>query len=58
MRSRSTALSVPETDAEAAVALTQELVRLRTVDAAGATEGGGGNGPTLMSEGHVDVVTE
>ncbi|MEV6702395.1 hypothetical protein AB0M68_35525 [Streptomyces sp. NPDC051453] len=31
MRSRSTALSLPRTDAEAAVALTQELVRLRTV---------------------------
>ncbi|MFG2524866.1 M20 family metallopeptidase [Streptomyces sp. NPDC048527] len=95
MRSRSTALPVPVTDAEAAVALTQELVRLRTVNAAGATEverpaadlvqrlftefgwkyevvevvpgrpntvavveGGGGDGPTLMFEGHIDVVTE
>ncbi|MFB6678382.1 hypothetical protein ACFCWG_39410 [Streptomyces sp. NPDC056390] len=58
MRSRSTALSVPETDAEAAVALTQELVRLRTVNAAGATEGGGGGGPTRMLERHIDVVIE
>ncbi|MFF2167975.1 hypothetical protein ACFVWP_46070 [Streptomyces sp. NPDC058175] len=31
MRSRPTALSLPGTDAEAAVALTQNLVRLRTV---------------------------
>ncbi|MFE2992099.1 hypothetical protein [Streptomyces sp. NPDC059262] len=31
VRSRSTALSVPGTDAGAAVALTQKLVRLRTV---------------------------
>ncbi|MFD3565190.1 M20 family metallopeptidase [Streptomyces sp. NPDC058686] len=95
MRSRSTALPVPVTDAEAAVALTQDLVRLRTVNAAGAAEverpaadlvqrlfkefgwtyevvevvpgrpntvavveGGGGDGPTLMFEGHIDVVTE
>ncbi|MET7518709.1 M20 family metallopeptidase [Streptomyces sp. NPDC005480] len=95
MSSRSTALPVPVTDAAAAVALTQELVRLRTVNAAGATEverpaadvvqrlftefgwkyeavevvpgrpntvavveGGGGDGPTLMFEGHIDVVTE
>ncbi|MCX5080081.1 hypothetical protein ACFC18_12045 [Streptomyces sp. NPDC056121] len=58
MRSRSTALSVPETDAEAAVAPAEERVRLRTVHAAGATEGGGGDGPTLMFEGHIDVVTE
>ncbi|MFE0100743.1 M20 family metallopeptidase [Streptomyces sp. NPDC059009] len=82
-------------DIEAAVSFAQALVRLRTVDAAGATEverpavalvrrlfddfgwpcevteiapgrpnvvavveGGGGLGPTLMFEGHVDVVTE
>lgn len=82
-------------DAEAAVSFTQDLVRLRTVNAAGATEverpaaalvaelftsfgweyevtevapgrpntvavieGGGGAGPTLMFEGHIDVVTE
>ncbi|MFF1399742.1 hypothetical protein ACFVZD_38845 [Streptomyces sp. NPDC058287] len=57
MRSRSTALSVPQTDAEAAVARAKELVRLRTVNAAGVTEGGG-DGPTLMFEGHIDVVTE
>ncbi|GAB2826381.1 M20 family metallopeptidase [Streptomyces daliensis] len=82
-------------DEEAAVALARELVRLRTVNAEGATdverpaaevvtrlfrrfgwehevvevapgrpnvvavvEGGGGDGPTLMFEGHIDVVTE
>ncbi|UNT00137.1 M20 family metallopeptidase [Streptomyces tubbatahanensis] len=82
-------------DTEAAVAFTQELVRLRTVNAAGAeavekpaaelvralfsrfgwehtvtevapgrpnvvavVDGGGGAGPTLMFEGHTDVVTE
>ncbi|WP_372347138.1 M20 family metallopeptidase [Streptomyces sp. KL116D] len=82
-------------DADAAVALTRDLVRLRTVNATGAVEveqpaadlvrrlfddfgwpyevtevapgrpntvavveGGGGPGPTLMFEGHVDVVTE
>ncbi|MEU7580953.1 M20 family metallopeptidase [Streptomyces sp. NPDC041068] len=87
--------TVPVVDTEAAVALTRDLVRLRTVNAAGATEveqpaarlvqrlfadfgwayevmevapgrpntvavveGGGGDGPTLMFEGHVDVVTE
>ncbi|MCQ4209591.1 M20 family metallopeptidase [Streptomyces longispororuber] len=85
----------PVVDADAAVALTRDLVRLRTVNAAGAVEverpaaalvqrlfddfgwpyevtevapgrpntvavveGGGGPGPTLMFEGHVDVVTE
>lgn len=84
-----------EVDAEAAVRLTQDLVRLRTVSEAGAqavegpaaellaglfgefgweyevtevapgrpnlvavVEGGGGDGPTLMFEGHTDVVTE
>ncbi|POX42574.1 acetylornithine deacetylase [Streptomyces sp. Ru73] len=82
-------------DAEAAVAFTQDLIRLRTVNATGATEverpaadlvaalftefgwqhevvevapgrpnviavvdGKGGDGPTLMFEGHTDVVTE
>ncbi|WP_246531167.1 M20 family metallopeptidase [Streptomyces bathyalis] len=82
-------------DAEAAVRLTRDLVRLRTVSDAGAqdvegpavrllaglftefgwehevievapgrtnlvavVEGGGGDGPTLMFEGHTDVVTE
>lgn len=85
-------------DTEAAIALTQELVRLRTVNDGSATgvdvveqpaaelvsalftrfgwahtvtevapgrpnvvaviEGGGGSGPTLMFEGHTDVVTE
>ncbi|GAA2093734.1 M20 family metallopeptidase [Streptomyces albiaxialis] len=82
-------------DTEAAVSLTQALVRLRTVNAEGAeavelpaatlvselftrfgwehtvtevapgrpnvvavVEGGGGPGPTLMFEGHTDVVTE
>ncbi|MGY1439233.1 M20 family metallopeptidase [Streptomyces reniochalinae] len=82
-------------DTEAAVAFTQKLVRLRTVNAAGAeavekpaaelvselfsrfgwehtvtevahgrpnvvavVDGGGGAGPTLMFEGHTDVVTE
>lgn len=85
----------PVPDTEAAVALTQELVRLRTVNCEGAeavekpaaelvsdlftrfgwehtvtevapgrpnvvavVEGGGGDGPTLMFEGHTDVVTE
>ncbi|WP_037577726.1 M20 family metallopeptidase [Phaeacidiphilus oryzae] len=84
-----------ESSAEAAVRLTQRLVRLRTVAAEGATavetpaaeliaelfaefgwphetvevapgrqsviavvEGGGDPGPTLMFEGHTDVVTE
>ncbi|UFQ14297.1 MULTISPECIES: M20 family metallopeptidase [Streptomyces] len=87
--------TVPAVDTDAAVALTQDLVRLRTVNATGATEveqpaallvqrlfaafgwpyevvevahgrpntvavveGGGGDGPTLMFEGHIDVVTE
>jgi succinyl-diaminopimelate desuccinylase len=82
-------------DPAAVVALTQELVRMRTVNAAGAdrveapaaervaalfssygwpydvvevapgrpsviatVDGGGGAGPTLMFEGHTDVVTE
>lgn len=82
-------------DTEAAVALTRDLVRLRTVNAEGAAaverpaaelvselftrfgwehtvtevapgrpsvvavlDGGGGPGPTLMFEGHTDVVTE
>jgi succinyl-diaminopimelate desuccinylase len=82
-------------DAEAAVRLTRDLVRLRTVSDPGASEvegpaadllarlftefgwehevievapgrknlvavveGGGGEGPTLMFEGHTDVVTE
>ncbi|WP_409056217.1 M20 family metallopeptidase [Streptomyces sp. SYP-A7185] len=82
-------------DPAAVVAFTRDLVRLRTVNAAGATEverpaaelvarlftefgwpfevtevapgrpntvavveGGGGDGPTLMFEGHIDVVTE
>ncbi|WP_052866584.1 M20 family metallopeptidase [Streptomyces niger] len=82
-------------DADAAVAFTQDLIRLRTVNATGATdverpaadlvaalftefgwqhevvevapgrpnviaviEGKGGAGPTLMFEGHTDVVTE
>ena len=82
-------------DADAAVSLTRDLVRLRTVSAAGSDEverpaaelvsrlftefgwehevsevapgrpnvvavvdGGGGPGPTLMFEGHTDVVTE
>ncbi|NSC24909.1 M20 family metallopeptidase [Streptomyces albus subsp. chlorinus] len=82
-------------DTEAAVALTRELVRLRTVNSEGAeaveepaaalvaalftrfgwehtvtevapgrpnvvavVDGGGGPGPTLMFEGHTDVVTE
>ncbi|MFE9330083.1 M20 family metallopeptidase [Streptomyces sp. NPDC006925] len=82
-------------DTEEAVAFTQELVRLRTVNSEGAeaverpaadlvaevftrfgwehtvtevapgrpnviatVEGGGGPGPTLMFEGHTDVVTE
>ncbi|MFG3259551.1 M20 family metallopeptidase [Streptomyces sp. NPDC048172] len=82
-------------DTDAAVSLTQALVRLRTVNAEGAeavelpaatlvselftrfgwehtvtevapgrpnvvavVEGGGGPGPTLMFEGHTDVVTE
>ncbi|WP_314173710.1 M20 family metallopeptidase [Streptomyces winkii] len=82
-------------DAEAAVRLTRDLVRLRTVSDPGAAdvegpavrmlselftefgwehevtevapgrpnlvavvEGGGGDGPTLMFEGHTDVVTE
>lgn len=82
-------------DSDAVVAFTRDLVRLRTVNAAGATEverpaaelvarlftefgwpfdvvevapgrpntvavieGGGGDGPTLMFEGHIDVVTE
>lgn len=82
-------------DAEAAVAFTQDLIRLRTVNATGATDverpaadlvaalftefgwqhevvevapgrpnviavvdGHGGEGPTLMFEGHTDVVTE
>ncbi|MGW7077989.1 M20 family metallopeptidase [Streptomyces sp. NPDC054866] len=86
---------VPDIDPTAVVAFTQDLVRLRTVNAAGATdverpaaelvarlftefgweydvvevapgrpntvaviEGGGGEGPTLMFEGHIDVVTE
>ncbi|QPP10161.1 M20 family metallopeptidase [Streptomyces bathyalis] len=85
----------PVVDAEAAVRLTRDLVRLRTVSDAGAqdvegpavrllaglftefgwehevievapgrtnlvavVEGGGGDGPTLMFEGHTDVVTE
>lgn len=85
----------PAVDSAAVVAFTQDLVRLRTVNAAGATEvekpaaelvarlftefgwaydvvevapgrpntvavieGGGGDGPTLMFEGHIDVVTE
>ena len=85
----------PVVDADAAVALTRELVRLRTVSDEGAAEverpaaalvarlftefgwthevvevapgrpsviatveGGGGDGPTLMFEGHTDVVTE
>ncbi|TGB10079.1 M20 family metallopeptidase [Streptomyces sp. MZ04] len=93
--SSSTPLATPAVDAEAAVAFTQDLVRLRTVNATGATEverpaaelvarlfdtfgwtydvvevapgrpntvavieGGGGEGPTLMFEGHIDVVTE
>lgn len=84
-----------DVDTEAAVDLTQALVRLRTVNAEGAeeverpaaelvaelftrfgwehtvtevapgrpnvvavVEGGGGPGPTLMFEGHTDVVTE
>ncbi|SCK58947.1 M20 family metallopeptidase [Streptomyces sp. WMMB 322] len=87
--------SLPVVDAEAAVRLTRDLVRLRTVSDAGAqdvegpavrllaalftefgwehevtevapgrtnlvafVEGGGGDGPTLMFEGHTDVVTE
>ena len=85
----------PVVDADAAVSLTRDLVRLRTVSDAGAgevegpavrllarrftefgwqhevlevapgraslvavVEGGGGDGPTLMFEGHTDVVTE
>ncbi|HEV7625985.1 MAG TPA: ArgE/DapE family deacylase [Streptomyces sp.] len=83
----------PVIDADAAVALTRDLVRLRTVSDAGeaegpavalltelftgfgwnhevievapgrlnlvaVVEGGGGEGPTLMFEGHTDVVTE
>ncbi|NLU73318.1 M20 family metallopeptidase [Streptomyces sp. HNM0575] len=85
----------PVVDADAAVRLTRDLVRLRTVSDAGAdqvetpavgllerlfaefgwqyevtevvpgrqnlvavVEGGGGAGPTLMFEGHTDVVTE
>ncbi|OEU94513.1 acetylornithine deacetylase [Streptomyces abyssalis] len=85
----------PVVDAEAAVRLTRDLVRLRTVSDAGdggveepavgllaelftefgweyevtevapgrpnlvaVVEGGGGDGPTLMFEGHTDVVTE
>lgn len=93
--SSSTPLATPAVDADAAVAFTQDLVRLRTVNATGATEverpaaelvarlfdtfgwtydvveiapgrpntvavieGGGGAGPTLMFEGHIDVVTE
>ena len=85
----------PVVDADAAVSLTRDLVRLRTVSDAGAEEvegpavrllarlftefgwqhevvevapgreslvavieGGGGDGPTLMFEGHTDVVTE
>ncbi|MEU4998569.1 M20 family metallopeptidase [Streptomyces sp. NPDC021622] len=93
--SSSTPLATPAVDADAAVAFTQDLVRLRTVNATGATEverpaaelvarlfdtfgwtydvveiapgrpntvavieGGGGEGPTLMFEGHIDVVTE
>lgn len=85
----------PVVDADAAVSLTRDLVRLRTVNDAGAVEveapavrllaglfaefgweyevtpvapgrdnlvavveGGGGDGPTLMFEGHTDVVTE
>ncbi|MEU6002999.1 M20 family metallopeptidase [Streptomyces sp. NPDC047197] len=88
-------VEVTAADAAAVVAFTQDLVRLRTVNAAGATEverpaaelvarlftefgwtydvvevapgrpntvavieGGGGDGPTLMFEGHIDVVTE
>jgi succinyl-diaminopimelate desuccinylase len=87
--------SDPYADAAEAVAFTQALVRLRTVNATGAeqverpaadlvaslftefgwdhevtevapgrpsvvavVEGGGGEGPTLMFEGHIDVVTE
>ncbi|MFD4481965.1 M20 family metallopeptidase [Streptomyces sp. NPDC058471] len=93
--SSSAAAAVPDIDPDAVVAFTQDLVRLRTVNAAGATEverpaaelvarlftefgwtydvvevapgrpntvavieGGGGAGPTLMFEGHIDVVTE
>lgn len=93
--SPSTPAAVPDIDSDAVVAFTQDLVRLRTVNAAGATEverpaaelvarlftefgwtydvmevapgrpntvavieGGGGAGPTLMFEGHIDVVTE
>lgn len=83
----------PVVDAGAAVSLTRDLVRLRTVSTAGdaerpaaellarlftdfgwehdvvevapgrpnvvaVIEGGGGDGPTLMFEGHTDVVTE
>ncbi|WP_181768113.1 M20 family metallopeptidase [Streptomyces albidus (ex Kaewkla and Franco 2022)] len=84
----------PVVDAEAAVSLTRDLVRLRTVSDTGGdvegpavarltalftefgwefevtevapgrpnlvavVEGGGGDGPTLMFEGHTDVVTE
>ncbi|MGH3324470.1 MAG: M20 family metallopeptidase, partial [Streptomyces sp.] len=85
----------PVVDADAAVSLTRELVRLRTVSDSGAgeferpaadliarlftefgwehdvvevapgrpnvvavVEGGSGDGPTLMFEGHTDVVTE
>lgn len=85
----------PVVDADAAVSLTRDLVRLRTVNDAGAAEveapavrllsglftefgwehevtavapgrdnlvavveGAGGDGPTLMFEGHTDVVTE
>ncbi|QEU95993.1 M20 family metallopeptidase [Streptomyces kanamyceticus] len=87
--------ALPAVDTDAAIAFTRDLVRLRTVNAAGATEverpaallvqrlfdafgwtydvvevapgrpntvavveGGGGAGPTLMFEGHIDVVTE
>ncbi|MEV0321405.1 M20 family metallopeptidase [Streptomyces sp. NPDC050658] len=93
--SASVPTAAPAIDAEAVVAFTQDLVRLRTVNATGATEverpaaelvarlfdaygwtydvvevapgrpntvavieGGGGDGPTLMFEGHIDVVTE
>ncbi|MCM2580025.1 M20 family metallopeptidase [Streptomyces meridianus] len=91
----STAPREPVVDTDAAVSLTRDLVRLRTVSAAGSeeverpaaelvsrlftafgwehevsevapgrpnvvavVEGGGGPGPTLMFEGHTDVVTE
>ncbi|MEV8318663.1 M20 family metallopeptidase [Streptomyces sp. NPDC059900] len=97
--SRHTGSSAPAADLpvdpDTVVSFTRDLVRLRTVNAAGATvveqpaadlvarlftefgwtydvaevapgrpntvavvEGGGGNGPTLMFEGHIDVVTE